>query len=218
MNPQQHSIITERTASVYTLGTPSDKVKHLWLVLHGYAHAAHSFIKPFAPLVNEETFILAPEALSRFYWKGVQGGVGASWMTKKDRLNEIRDYCFYLDRVVGQFKAQLSNPDLRLHLLGFSQGTATAWRWAMNGAYPPDTAIFWVGQTPNEYSDPFVKQLNSTRLFHVHALQDEMIPVEMAEKQVGYLRKRFPHMEFLTFEGKHRLNQKILLEIQARLG
>ena len=35
---------------------------------------------------------MAPEGLSRFYLEGFSGKVGATWMTREDRLNDIDNY------------------------------------------------------------------------------------------------------------------------------
>src|ERR1051325_10016453 len=45
--------------------------------------------------------LVAPEGLSRFYLseRATERRVGASWMTREDRLAEIADYLGYLDAV-----------------------------------------------------------------------------------------------------------------------
>ena len=88
---QSHKIKFPCTAHYYTIGTPSDKIKRVFFVLHGYGQLASQIIHKF-DAVMEDTLIVAPEGLSRFYWNESKGIVGASWMTKKDRLDEIEDY------------------------------------------------------------------------------------------------------------------------------
>ena len=60
---------------------------------------AGDFIKTFDELASNGDFVIAPEALSRLYVKGDYGNVGANWMTKEDRENEISDYINYLDEL-----------------------------------------------------------------------------------------------------------------------
>ena len=95
----EHHIETTRTARYYSLGSTEGSVKELWFVLHGYGQRAEEFIKNFLPIVHEDILIIAPEALSRFYTRGFAGDVGASWMTREDRMHEIGDHIRYLDNL-----------------------------------------------------------------------------------------------------------------------
>ena len=59
------------------------------------------------------------------------GRVGATWMTKVDRLNEIKDYLGYLNTLYTKtFEESAVTPeDVNIKIMGFSQGTATVSRW-----------------------------------------------------------------------------------------
>jgi len=92
---EEITLKTERTARIALLGRPGPEVRHLWLVLHGYRQLAPYFLRKFAPLARPDTLIAAPEGLSRFYLEGYYGKVGASWMTREARLDEIADQISY---------------------------------------------------------------------------------------------------------------------------
>src|SRR5690606_29110285 len=99
---EQHTTVP-RTARYYTLGRAGPELGQVWFVCHGYGQLAARFIRRFRGLDNGRRLIVAPEALSRFY-VGDHGGphgpesrVGATWMTREDRLREIDDYVRYLD-------------------------------------------------------------------------------------------------------------------------
>ena len=98
-NIQELHISIPRTARYFTIGEITPNTKNIWFVLHGYGQLAKKFIEPFEELSNDETVIIAPEALSRFYLNGGNGNIGANWMTKEDRDNEINDYVNYLDEL-----------------------------------------------------------------------------------------------------------------------
>ena len=157
MDPiQEIHLKTERTARLATLGTPGPLIRECWLVIHGYRMLARRFIRPFECLAGENTLIVAPEALSRFYLgtdltKHREAKVGASWMTREDRLAEIADQQYYLDRVWSHFQNQLA-PDTQFHLLGFSQGTATLWRWLQHSRPEAASITFWCGGIPQEFT------------------------------------------------------------------
>ena len=74
-----------------TYGKFSDRTEKIWFVCHGYGQLAEYFIKNFEVLDAETNYVIAPQGLSKFYLKGFTGRVGASWMTKEDRLTDIEN-------------------------------------------------------------------------------------------------------------------------------
>ena len=135
----KHHIQVARTARYYTLGGRGDGVDEAWFVLHGYRQAARRFARRFEVLDGAERIVVVPEALSRFYVDPSPGGhgpehrVGASWMTRADRDNEIADYVAYLDALARDVAATAAPAARRRVVLGFSQGAHTASRWMVLG-------------------------------------------------------------------------------------
>ena len=78
----------------------TEATERIWLVFHGYGQLAEYFIKKFEDLDPTKNFIIAPQGLSKYYLQGVYGRVGASWMTKEDRLTEIANQYAYIDEVL----------------------------------------------------------------------------------------------------------------------
>ena len=117
-------------------------------VLHGYGQLAEYFIRKFQAPCEAGWRVVAPEGAHRFYLKGTEGRVGASWMTREARLDDIADY------VQSTWIARqeiLDPPRPPRLLLGFSQGVATALRWAALGQNGPaswDTLIAHSGVIP----------------------------------------------------------------------
>lgn len=147
---RSHTIEIPKTARYLTLG-PAD-APEIWLVLHGYGQLARRFLRRFAPVDDGSRLIVAPEALNRFYVAdepgrhGPESVVGATWMTREAREDEIRDYVRFLDLLVDRVVDEAARGGAggpRLHLLGFSQGVATAARWLTHGERRPVRAILW---------------------------------------------------------------------------
>lgn len=152
-NLREHHIPVSRTARYYTLGDPLGTPHDLLYVLHGYAQLAARFLRRFATLDDGTRLIVAPEALSRFYVERpgrshAHVPVGASWMTREDRLSEIDDYIRFLDSLHAQILQQLGSTPSRIIVLGFSQGAATASRWIERGAIRPGRLVLWGGLLP----------------------------------------------------------------------
>jgi hypothetical protein len=148
----EHHIAVTRRARYWTLGTLSAATREVWFVLHGYGQLAEYFIRNFTALDDGTRFIVAPEALSRFYLKEFTGRIGATWMTREDRQSEIADYVEYLDALYESIyesahtQASMrsaddllgsmhSPPPIQTTVLAFSQGVASACRWLHLGKY-----------------------------------------------------------------------------------
>src|SRR2546428_199711 len=100
---QEHFFSTPRTARYFTLGSPQGATD-VWFVCHGYGQLASRFLERFRALESERRCIVAPEGLSRFYLteNPSERRVGASWMTREDRVHEIDDYVRFLDALHAQ--------------------------------------------------------------------------------------------------------------------
>jgi len=154
---QRRGITFTYQTGYYTLNKPEPSTEFVWLVFHGYGQLAEYFIKKFELLDPAKHSILAPEGLNRFYLEGFSGRVGANWMTREHRLEDITNYLSYIDQVY-ELEIDPFLAGKKLILLGFSQGTATVCRWITHarpefhklilwaGIFPPDLALTGIGE------------------------------------------------------------------------
>ncbi|HEX2900073.1 MAG TPA: phospholipase, partial [Bacteroidia bacterium] len=168
----------------------------------------------FEALADAETVILAPEGLSRFYLDGKWDRVGATWMTKEDRIHEIEDQIEYLNRLQEMVQEQAPNV-LETIVLGFSQGTATVWRWVMKGNVAPQHLILWAGSIPLDTLEKASEKMKNCDLHFVLGDNDEYIKISDAQKQMENLHEIKPDARFWTFEGNHRMDAPTLSKIAA---
>jgi predicted esterase len=136
-----------RTARYAVCGTAPEETERVWVVFHGYATIAADFIAPFAKVLPAGTRVIAPEGLSRFYVRmPVPDGshlkqTGATWLTRDDREDELRDALAMLQAVVAREHAAImaARPGRppRVGVLGFSQGVAMSMRWVVTAADNP---------------------------------------------------------------------------------
>src|SRR5580692_2153135 len=141
MDARENHIIVNKTARYYTLGELSENTGSVCLLLHGHGHNAKNFLGAFKPLWNESKLFVAPEGLNRYYLKGFSGNVGVTWMTREDRLNEIKDYIHYLDDLYEFLELEKFTGIITA--LGFSQGASTVTRWVAATAYRVDNVIVY---------------------------------------------------------------------------
>lgn len=204
--PVLHRLQVQRTARYHTLGPAT--ARDVWVVLHGYGQRAADFLRPFRALADGTRRIVAPEALSRFYPDGMRGRVGASWMTAAARDDEIADYVAYLDAVAG---ALALPPDARLHVLGFSQGAATASRWTLLGAAPVARLTLWAGRLPPDLDlAAHTARLAALDLTFVVGADDPYIDDADVEAERARLRAHDVPHRVLRFDAGHRLHTATL--------
>lgn len=215
-DPHYLSFTTSRTARMAILGTPSKNIKTVWIVFHGYRQLAWYFVKKFSLVADRQTLIVAPEGLSKFYLEGHQR-VGASWMTKEDRLNEIADQQVYLNQCLRQIEDLLPEQKIKLVLLGFSQGAATAWRWVLHQNLTIDAFIIWASKPPEEYSEAMDQILSEIPMFFIYGKKDQFISPEDAQQLIDSLTLRYPHLQAMSFDGTHKIDSQILTEIKKEL-
>ena len=216
----EHHITVERSARYVTLGPRDGTARELWFVLHGYGQLAAEFIRLFGPLDDGTRQIVAPEALNRFYLFGVEKAaserpVGATWMTKEDRLSEINDYVSYLDAVAARELQPFAAPP-RIIVLGFSQGAATASRWIAGGAIRPAHTILWGGFLPPD-ADLEDERLRAMSLQIVLGTRDRFLAAERLEEEERRLRARdFPY-RLARYEGGHGIVAATLADVARSL-
>lgn len=216
---QQH-LIVPRTARYEQLGKLTAATRQLWLVAHGYGQLVEYFSRHFRSLHEADpagTVIVAPEALSRFYLAGTSGRVGASWMTTADRLTEIADQVAYLDALLAHLLAACP-PDVRVTVLGFSQGTATVSRWLASRAngWRPHQLVLWAGNFPADIETTASQRLlRDLSVVLVSGEQDEYVPPEKLAAQAETLRLHGARVTTHSFEGKHTLHPPLLQRLHA---
>jgi predicted esterase len=214
---EEHRFRTPRSARFFTLGH-SGSVTDVWFVCHGYGQLARDFLTGFEPIAGSGRLIVAPEALSRFYSgspdaRGPGARVGASWMTREDRLAEIADQIAYLDGLAGDLLPQLSDGAV-IRALGFSQGASAACRWAALGATRLSELIIWAGEIPADIPDPDLgERLAGLALHLVAGTRDRLVPDAIFVHQETRLRRAGLDPRTHRFDGGHRLDSAVLRDL-----
>ena len=218
-NPIQHTIITPKTARYFQLGEITAKTKYVWIACHGYAQLANYFIKSFESIIDEETVVIAPEGLHRFYWEGFSGRVVASWMTKVDRESDITDYIHFLDGVTTEVLSKITHPDVKLIAFGFSQGVAAVSRWVFNSTqHQPDELILWAGIFPDDFALHNEGTFKPTKpIVVLFGDEDEFYKIHDLEALKIKL-KSFPFaFDFIEYKGGHKIEALPLSQINRQI-
>ncbi len=211
---REHHIAVRRTARYFTAGVEdATAAREVWLVCHGYAQLASRFLTRCEPLVDGSRLVVAPEGLSRFYLEraGAQPGrVGASWMTREDRLADIDDYLGFLDAVYEQVCAPAVARGAPLNVLGFSQGVATATRWVVRHPGRARRLVAWAALLPPEAPLIDAPWLQGLRLVLVRGTRDALADPARCAQEEERLRQAGVSFESVRFDGGHALDAGVL--------
>ena len=181
-----------RTARYHLLGDPAS-AKAIWIVVHGYGQLARFFLGKFEGL-EDDLLIVAPEGLSRFYLDEAHQRVGATWMTREDREHEIQDHVAYLDMIVDVLRLQCPHAS-GVNVLGFSQGVATASRWAALGQSSMHRMILWGGNLPPDLPrEALSGKFRGLHFDLVQGAKDEIVPPTVLTQNAALLQSmKVPH-------------------------
>lgn len=212
---ETHYTSFDYKARYFQLGELTSQTKNLIFVIHGYGQQAKYFIQKFKGLANGTNCIIAPEGLSRFYLDGFSGKIGATWMTKEDRLTDIENYITYLNAVFAEVMASLKEEKRpKITLLGFSQGAATVSRWVANCIGHIDQLILWAGIFPPDLDYTLaVDRFKDIDIKYVYGLNDPYL----TESRLKEMKDISSHLQVkpatITFDGEHIIDPETLEKI-----
>ena len=212
MESKEHLVKVERTARYFTLGNLRQETKTIWIIFHGYGQLASFFIKKFNDIADDETFVIAPEGISRFYLDEKYDRVGASWTTREHKESEAEEYVNLLNDVYNIIKSQTTNPGVKINILGFSQGCATALRWLNGCNFVPDKLVLWAGFFNKGIADLIDPQkLKDVDTYYLYGLQDEFLVLypEITEAFREKMKLEI-NPQIISYNGKHRVDEEQL--------
>lgn len=219
---QEHHLQVRRTARYYTLGNISESTEEIWIVIHGYAQLARTFLSHFTFLEQDSRFVVAPEGLNRFYARGfgsnpgnrlAQPAVVATWMTSEDRESEIADYTAYLEQLMQTLVPK--NYAGKIILLGFSQGVATATRWLHSTNLKVHHLIIYAGEIALELRDPLSEKLLTVPATYITGTRDPLLKPEQKSTVMELMQQL--HARVIEFEGGHEIKQAPLRQFMQSL-
>ena len=138
----------------------------LLLSFHGYSGTAAGNMNDILNIDCLDSWtVAAVQALHLFYIRHTKkgGDIGGCWMTAQDRKYVIADNIVYIDTVIATLRDTYETGH-RLVYMGFSQGAATAWRFACMGKAQCSELIVVGGAIPPELTDEDLKKVQKVLL------------------------------------------------------
>jgi predicted esterase len=135
-------------------------------------------------------------------------------MTREDREAEIADYIAYLDDLYSEIMSGIGDRQVRVTVLGFSQGGATANRWVTRGAVRADRLLMWgcllASDSDLNEAASFFK---SVELTLVYGTRDQFASNKMISEYEKLLAEKSVPFQIRSFEGGHRMDRQTLKEL-----
>jgi predicted esterase len=210
-----------RTARYCSVGGEAG-VADLWIVLHGYRQLARYFLARFIPLSGPTRKIVAPEGLSRFYLDdaggphGPEDRVGASWMTREAREEEIRDYIRYLDGLTESLCRERDGAPRPRLVLGFSQGAHTAARWVAAGGVAPRLLVLWGAGLPGDLDvEALARSMEGGEVALVRGEGDPLHSPSELQGNLAALREHGVVARETLHPGGHQVDAGVLERMSA---
>lgn len=217
---QLHTRATTRTGRFATLGDPSS-ARRCWFVLHGYGQLIERVMRRFNGVVPADTYVVAPEGLSRFYTQMPRPDgshlelVGATWMTRASREDDIADALHWLE-VVRIDTMALLPADVSVGVLAFSQGVATAMRWLAMETFMPSAFVSWGGRPAHDVHEAALgRQLSRAAVTVVAGDADPFMTDDVLGEILTAYRQWQPAATVHRFVGGHHLDTATIATLLA---
>ncbi len=210
MEVKEHRVEVRRTGVYFQSGeTLNSEVN--WFVCHGYGQLGENLIRKFDGFVDNGHSVISVEALNRFYWQGVTGQTASTWMTKRFRLDEIRDNNAYLSQVFD-----FVNADSKKVLFGFSQGGTTMWRWIFEKRPDFDVFINYAGWMPEDIELSILQDyLTDKKLVFTYGSNDKYLTEDRMELFHEVLKNSGLNVEIHKTNGEHKVDRSVLDDLYS---
>jgi predicted esterase len=171
---------------------------------HGYAETAARHLEALRRIPGIEAWRrCAVQALHPFY-RGRTGEVVASWMTRFHRELAIADNVRYVSAAVTRVKTDFPTR-APMAWIGFSQGTAMAYRAAAAAGHRARVLVALGGDVPPDLAEQDLSGF--PRVLIGRGSTDSWYTEDKLAADVGLLRARRVTVEVCRFDGGHEWSE-----------
>ncbi|MCB9740109.1 MAG: dienelactone hydrolase family protein [Deltaproteobacteria bacterium] len=188
-----------------------------WMVLHGIHQRAADFIAPWTRIEGQAgRRVLAPEGLSRTILDFEKDTAGACWTTIPDRPIDLPDAYAWLDACAERLDREAG--DGARVLLGFSQGSIIAARWAVARERLWDAVVIWGGGIPRDVDPRLLASRSKDGAIHLAiGERDSFATAERRDAMRAALQAAGVTVRLRTFAGGHRLDDATIAALATEL-
>ncbi len=212
---EAHTIAARMHGRYLIRSAEADGPAPLLVGFHGYAQTAEEHLDALLELRGlVDWHLVAIQGLHVFY-RSRSGELGASWMTRSDRELAIVDNVRYVGEVLTEVKSRIEVAE-PVVFLGFSQGTAMAYRAAAGAGHACQGLIALGGDAPTEI---FRAELGGfPRVFIGRGTEDEWYDDAKLQRDFDLLNAAGIEAETCVFEGGHEFSAEFYQAAGRFLG
>lgn len=208
--------VTLEYSAYYAVQEPpaSGSPPPLLVAAHGYGQSAKSFLRGLEALKDEPLLVAAPQGPNAFYWQSNPPKIGFSWMTSYRREQAIADLMAYMERFWADLRTRYTFDPERVFLMGFSQGSALAFRFGTSGIVRPAGIIACGGDLPPDVAER-LDDIPRVPVLIVHGTNDPAMGLAKAQEGEAQLREAGFDVATHYFDGAHEIPEEALQAIVA---
>jgi len=213
--PDHVEKLSAEVTAYYAIQSPENKVDRtpaLLIAIHGWGQNAPRFLRDFAPLKSRNIVVAAPQGMHQFYLDAGTKKVGFNWLTVYDRQQAIADTNAFFVRLMAQVEKSTGYDAARIFILGFSQGSAMAWRFAVSKLVRPAGLISIGADLPADVV-PRLEQAPDFPALLLRGKDDPLAPPELIAHGAETLNTHGRTVQAEEYEGEHRITPELVVRI-----
>lgn len=182
------------------------------LGLHGYAQTGADFLGIMQKLAPDNFVASAAQGFHQL-WDYNTKQITFSWLTSFEKADNHRRNNQFLASVIEQLALeQLADP-AKVFLLGFSQGSSVAYRFALSHPDRVRGVISVCSDLPPDVESNLAR-MRGIPVMIVYGLRDPIVPTEKPLHAVDALRAAGIEVEVLSFDRGHLIPSSIASKAQ----
>ncbi len=204
------------TSNTYsTLNTYTKNTKNIWIVFHGMGYLSKYFINYFTHINQEENFIIAPQAPSKYYLGKNFKHIGASWLTRENAFEDTKNILTYVDEVCHtEIPKEIPN----LIVLGYSQGVSIASRWVASRKINCNHLVLHSGGIPTELKpEDYLFLKEEVMVTYLYGNKDQYINEARKTEEILKGNNLFGNrLQIEEFKGVHEVNLDFIKRLSEK--
>ncbi|MEQ9424737.1 MAG: hypothetical protein RJQ09_09990 [Cyclobacteriaceae bacterium] len=202
-------------APYYTFGKLDNDTTTLWLACHGQGQLGEYFVKKFERFESQNHYGIVLQGLNKHYLDLYGKRIGATWMTRHDRLTDLQNQRSYFTRVFETELASLNLTSYNINLVGFSQGVSAIARLLFHLKIPFNNLVLWAGGFPPELpgsDNTFIPA--DGKVIVAIGDNDQYYNEKNYQDNLALIEQTFPlKPKVHIYNGDHRLDPDVLEEL-----
>jgi len=184
-------------------GTSKTDSEPMLMGFHGYGQTGKEFLEVIRNLAPPGFSLVAPQGLNQI-WNPKTNEITFSWMSSFEREDGIRTNNHFLASVIDELRETEKIDPMRVILLGFSQGSSVAYRFAAKHPEKICGLISVCSDLPPDVESD-LELLRKIPVLVLYTPDDRWVPPEKPREAVAALKSAGVEAEAISFRGKHRV-------------